>query len=525
MRHLLRALAARHDPLSDVALLGRFARDRDPAAFEVLVWRHGGMVLGVCRRHLRDAHLAEDAFQATFLVLARQAATVRGDTLAGFLHRVARRTAVRAAVRATRRRETPLAAEPAANPLPDAELAAVLDAEIDRLPDRLRQVVVLCYLDGRSTEDAAARLGVPRGTVLSRLHTARAKLAARLTRRGVTPPAVGLTAVLTAETVAGGVAVCGGTNGAAFHLANEVLAMTTRKTVLAAAVGLVLAGGAGTGVGVLSAQSGGPPAGKEAASVTAADTSQPAATAKPSPTVEALLADLDARIAQATGVEAAPTALNQRIKVSEGAVRYFESELVRLTARRSSLEAQAPAMTRSEAEQTTAQTARELAEGLAANPEYAAKARVLADLWHTCAQAEAAGAVDAGLKGRVTRAERELTDVRARLTVSLAEASRERRDAAARLVHRDTAEALKVTASEIESVQRSRKAEEQKVIDMAVKLKAVGGTPGLLQRLQTQRDLIDTEAKLQSVRADATAVKLDAVLAELKALREEVRRR
>lgn len=265
MRPVLRALARQFDPLSDAALLERYARDRDPAAFEVLVWRHGPVVLGVCRRHLRDAHAAEDALQATFLILARQAAGVRGDTLPGFLHRVARRVAVRAAAKTRRRRETPLDAEPAARPSPDSELASVLDAEIDRLPDRLRQVVVLCYLDGRSTADAAARLGVPRGTVLSRLATARAKLAGRLTRRGVTPPAVGLTTILTAEAVSACVRLCepGGLcarTGAASILANEVLAMSVRKTVLAVAAGLVLAGGAGTGVGVLTAQSGGPPA-------------------------------------------------------------------------------------------------------------------------------------------------------------------------------------------------------------------------------------------------------------------------
>ena len=259
MRHLLRALARQPDPLSDAALLARYAADRDPAAFEVLVWRHGGLVLGVCRRHVRDTHLAEDAFQATFLILSRQASRVRGETLPGFLHRVARRVAGRAARKHHRRRETPLAVDPAARPSADPELAAVLDAEIDRLPDRLRQVVVLCYLNGASTEAAAARLNIPRGTVLSRLHTARAKLRDRLTRRGVTPPAVGLTLVLTAEQVAGGVRAAGGGVGAATILANEVLTMSVRKLVWGVAATLVLVGGAGTGVGVLNAQSEGSP--------------------------------------------------------------------------------------------------------------------------------------------------------------------------------------------------------------------------------------------------------------------------
>jgi RNA polymerase sigma factor (sigma-70 family) len=185
------------DAVPDAELLRRFAEGRDQAAFELLVWRHGGMVLGVCRRVLRAGHAAEDAFQAAFPVLARKAGSVRaGASVAGWLHRVARRVALRAAKqRATRRqRETALVADPPARASaePDAELRALLDAEIDRLPERFRLPVVLCYLDGRTTEDAARLLGVPRGTVLSRLATARQRLAARLTRRVVTLPASGL---------------------------------------------------------------------------------------------------------------------------------------------------------------------------------------------------------------------------------------------------------------------------------------------------------------------------------------------
>jgi RNA polymerase sigma factor (sigma-70 family) len=169
-RLIRHSTADNSDPVSDAELLARFARDRDQAAFELLVWRHGPMVLGACRRVLRDAHLADDAFQATFLVLARKAGSVRtGGSVAGWLHRVARRVAVRAARQRKARREEPLAADRAGRPgaTPDPELRAVLDAEIDRLPDRFRLPVVLCYLDGRSTEDASRLLGVPRGTVLS----------------------------------------------------------------------------------------------------------------------------------------------------------------------------------------------------------------------------------------------------------------------------------------------------------------------------------------------------------------------
>ena len=183
------------EPVPDADLLARFAGGRDEAAFELLVWRHAALVLGVCRRVVRDDHLAEDAFQAVFLVLARKAGSVRGANLAGWLFRVAWRVAARARRQAEARakRETPLAVEPEVAPLPcpaeDREFLAVLDEEVARLPERFRRPVLLCYLGGRTTEDAARVLGCPRGTVLSRLATARQRLASRLTRRGVALPA------------------------------------------------------------------------------------------------------------------------------------------------------------------------------------------------------------------------------------------------------------------------------------------------------------------------------------------------
>src|SRR5262245_37029880 len=194
MRGLLERLLARRrasaaDGITDAELLHRFARERDEAAFELLVWRHGGMVFGVCRRAVRDEQLAEDAFQAVFLVLARKAENVRGN-LGGWLFRVARRVSARALNRQpTVQAVVETCAAPTADPLERAELSALLDAEIARLPERLRRPVVLCYLGGRTTEDAARELGCPRGTVLSRLDTARKRLAERLTRRGVTLPA------------------------------------------------------------------------------------------------------------------------------------------------------------------------------------------------------------------------------------------------------------------------------------------------------------------------------------------------
>src|SRR5438067_4221829 len=191
-RLLRRPTSEPGEPEPDAELLARFARSADQSAFELLVWRHAVMVFGVCRRVVRDHHLAEDAFQATFLVLARKAGSVRGSNVAGWLFRVARRVAVRARAQSVARakRETPLAGSPASPPADDeTEALAILDEEVGRLPERLRLPVVLCYLVGRSTEDAARALGCPRGTVLSRLATARRRLAARLTRRGVTVPA------------------------------------------------------------------------------------------------------------------------------------------------------------------------------------------------------------------------------------------------------------------------------------------------------------------------------------------------
>ncbi len=182
--------------LSDGQLVHRFmtARDgADQAAFAALVKRHGPMVLGVCRQVLHDADDAQDAFQATFLVLARKAGSLRkADSVACWLHGVALRIAMRARVEAARRRvhERRGAAFPAsrtaADPAPPESWPA-LHEEIDRLPDRYRDPIVLCYLEGLSTEEAALRIGCPRGTVLSRLSRARDRLRDRLTRRGLAP--------------------------------------------------------------------------------------------------------------------------------------------------------------------------------------------------------------------------------------------------------------------------------------------------------------------------------------------------
>jgi RNA polymerase sigma factor (sigma-70 family) len=182
----------------DAQLLERFAAARDEAAFELLAGRHGPMVLGVCRRVLGDAHEAEDACQATFLVLARKAASAaRHPSAGGWLHTVAYRVALRArARRATRAaRERPLDEPPptaAQGPADEAawrEVRRVIDEEVSRLPEKYRVPFVLYHLEGRSGAEVAQELGCPVGTVESWLTRARERLRAGLTRRGLAPAA------------------------------------------------------------------------------------------------------------------------------------------------------------------------------------------------------------------------------------------------------------------------------------------------------------------------------------------------
>jgi RNA polymerase sigma factor (sigma-70 family) len=203
---LRQALGAnRPGTLTDTDLLERWIRNRDEAAFETLVWRHGPTVLGLCRRLVRREQDAEDAFQATFLTLARKAASIRnGEAVAGWLHRVACRVALqlRAALGLTLSlvADVPCSSETTPDPADDAaqrELQAVLTEEVGRLPSHFRAVVVLCHLEGRTNEETAQELGLPVGTVNSRLVRARERLRARLIRRGVALPAGGLAVALT----------------------------------------------------------------------------------------------------------------------------------------------------------------------------------------------------------------------------------------------------------------------------------------------------------------------------------------
>jgi RNA polymerase sigma factor (sigma-70 family) len=176
--------------LPDEQLLDLFVRLRDETAFEALLHRHGPLVFGVCRKLLYNVHDAEDAFQATFLILARKASSVAPRSLVGhWLYGVACRVAARARKIALRRsREqsgADLADAPAAAEKADTDLAVLLHEEVQRLPDKYRRPVVLCHLEGKTNEEAAHQLQWPVGTVKGRLNRARAMLHARLTRRGV----------------------------------------------------------------------------------------------------------------------------------------------------------------------------------------------------------------------------------------------------------------------------------------------------------------------------------------------------
>ncbi len=191
--------------LTDAALLQRFVTATDGAAFAALVERHGPMVFAVCRQLLRDHQDAEDAFQATFLVLVRRAGQLRQrELLANWLYGVALRVARRARAAAARRRQreglTADLTHAAAPPAPDGDLGPLVHEEVGRMPARYRGPVVLCYLQGLSNEEAARELACPVGTVKSRLSRARDLLRGRLERRGVTLSGCALTAALVAST-------------------------------------------------------------------------------------------------------------------------------------------------------------------------------------------------------------------------------------------------------------------------------------------------------------------------------------
>ena len=192
---LLRALLVAHDPyveLPDVELLARFHFQREQAAFAELVRRYGPMVFGVCKRVVGQSSDADDAFQAVFLVLSRKAGGIQRPELLGhWLYRVAYRIGLKArrVVARRQRREIPMANVPEPSERPHEaypELAGILDDELARLAEWYRLPIVLCDLQGLSRAEAAIRLGIPEGTLSSRLANGRKKLAERLTTRGIT---------------------------------------------------------------------------------------------------------------------------------------------------------------------------------------------------------------------------------------------------------------------------------------------------------------------------------------------------
>jgi cytochrome c peroxidase len=180
--------------LPDHVLLKRFSEQRDEAAFGALLYRHGPMVLDVCRSVLSNEADAEDAFQATFLILARNAASIRKTASVGsWLHGVARRTALKARARAATREKNEARAPGRPAPDPDdlgwREVRQVLHEELAGLAGRYRDPLVSCYLEGKTQEEAAAQLGLAKSTLKERLERGRSQLRARLVRRGLGPAA------------------------------------------------------------------------------------------------------------------------------------------------------------------------------------------------------------------------------------------------------------------------------------------------------------------------------------------------
>jgi RNA polymerase sigma factor (sigma-70 family) len=212
VRHLRRTVL-NHDggEATDGQLLERYVKSRDDTALAALVRRHAPMVWGVCRRVLRHHQDAEDAFQAAFLVLVRKAATVMprsmvGNWLYGVAHQTALKARVTAAKRKGRERQVGQMPEPSCEDQPCwRDLQALLDAELCRLPDRFRAVIVLCELEGRTRKEAARQLGCPEGSVAGWLARARSMLAKRLRRHGIAVSAGALAALLTQSVSSAGV--------------------------------------------------------------------------------------------------------------------------------------------------------------------------------------------------------------------------------------------------------------------------------------------------------------------------------
>jgi RNA polymerase sigma factor (sigma-70 family) len=255
---------------TDADLLRRFLAG-DESAFALLVERHASLVWGVCSRLSTQPADAEDAFQATFLILARKAKSLRRPDMVGpWLYGVARKVAARARNIALRRRplERPLDDAPARPETPDVvwrELRSLLDEEIGRLPERFRTPFVLCQLQGLTNEEAALRLGCPKGTIDSRLFRARERLRGALRRRGVEVSGATLTAVLAdqacsaapaalvaATARSGATFVLGALATPASALANAILRGMIMNKLKWACAAFVAACLVGSGAGIVS---------------------------------------------------------------------------------------------------------------------------------------------------------------------------------------------------------------------------------------------------------------------------------
>jgi RNA polymerase sigma factor (sigma-70 family) len=324
LRYLRRVFGtAASGDVTDADLLRRFVTGRDEAAFELLLWRHGTMVLSVCRDVTHDEHTAEDAFQATFFALVRKAAAIRdGQSVGAWLYQVAYRVALRARSQVVRRaarerHDLDLPNRAATAELPDEtvlrELRPLVHEEVQRLPPKYRLPIVLCYLEGLTYDEAARQLGWPKGTVAGRLSRARDLLRKRLSRRGVTlsvalaalalspaPASASVSAALVQTTLRAGLLIATG-KAVAETMPPQVAALTQgvlqamfwNKVKLTAAVVLavgLVSGGVGLlASGQLSAQ---PPAQE-----TAAGAGQDRAAGEPKPD--------DAQPAQKGGTKAA----------------------------------------------------------------------------------------------------------------------------------------------------------------------------------------------------------------------------
>jgi RNA polymerase sigma factor (sigma-70 family) len=310
--HLRQAvLRGEEAALTDGQLLEGFLSRREDAALEALVRRHGPMVWGVCRRLLASHHDAEDAFQATFLVLVRKAASIRfREAVANWLYGVARQTALKARAMAAKRRarekQVAVLPEPAAAE-PDAwhDLQPLLDQELSRLPGKYRLVLLLCDAQGQTRREAAAQLGLAEGTVASRLARARALLAKRLVRRGVVltggalagllaqRAAAGVPAAVVSATIraaslfaAGQGAAAGGISAPVAALLKGVLRAMLLNQLKAVTAGLLLLGVAALACAVLARSPGDDKPGRTeepAAQPKPAAQPEPAAQLKPAP--------------------------------------------------------------------------------------------------------------------------------------------------------------------------------------------------------------------------------------------------